>query len=494
MLKNGLYNFAGSFIRLLLGVLAIPLLIRLLGVEEYGLWMLVSAVMGVVTLAEAGLPISTIALVSRDIGAEDSVGISQTLTVISLSMLVLATIAAAGLWLAAANIVSLFPTLTLAQQAAATQSLQIGGLVVGAQLLQQIIIGVEQAYQQYALSNLCITIQAFLTNTGLLVVAWIGGQTLEMIQWQAITTTFMLALHICLGWSILRGKKIRPRWDSMKARVAIQFSIQAWVASFGSALFSRFDRLLVGGLLGPTVLGVYGAITTITAQINTLSALPVQPLLPALSRSVQGEPGSEDSSKEDQAEIRHQVQQAFQINTILALGMGAGLAVFTPLVIYALLPGTVPAEYHWAFYAATIIYALYSLNAVGYYTLLSVNAVTTCMAVQLAAGVLAMSMIGLLGGSFGLLGAIIGNAGYWLVGLLTYYGMNQLGIRFRMWFSWMQTPFLGFIAVVLVSTFLQDEIISRSILVSVFALFLCWWFVSRQETLPQLTIQRLIRR
>jgi Polysaccharide biosynthesis protein len=68
MLKNGFYNAAAGAVRVGLAILTIPVLIRLMGVEEYGLWALASAIVGIVTLAEAGLSTATTVFVSQDLG------------------------------------------------------------------------------------------------------------------------------------------------------------------------------------------------------------------------------------------------------------------------------------------------------------------------------------------------------------------------------------------------------------------------------------------
>jgi hypothetical protein len=51
-LKNGFYNTVAGIIRIGLAILTIPLLIRLIGIEEYGLWTLASTVIIVVSVTK----------------------------------------------------------------------------------------------------------------------------------------------------------------------------------------------------------------------------------------------------------------------------------------------------------------------------------------------------------------------------------------------------------------------------------------------------------
>ena len=65
MIRNGLYNLIGGVVRVFSITFTTPLLIRFMGLENYGLWALVSSVVGLVTLAEAGLSTGMIVTVQR---------------------------------------------------------------------------------------------------------------------------------------------------------------------------------------------------------------------------------------------------------------------------------------------------------------------------------------------------------------------------------------------------------------------------------------------
>jgi O-antigen/teichoic acid export membrane protein len=94
VIKNGLYNVISSVIRGGIGIITIPLLIRSLGVEEYGLWTLAYALVGTVALMEGGLSTATTVFVSQDLSKEDNNELLQTLTIVLISTLFLSSVAA----------------------------------------------------------------------------------------------------------------------------------------------------------------------------------------------------------------------------------------------------------------------------------------------------------------------------------------------------------------------------------------------------------------
>jgi O-antigen/teichoic acid export membrane protein len=446
LLKNGFYNILAGAIRIGLFVLTIPVLIRLMGIEAYGVWTLAYSVLGMVTLAEAGLSVATTVFVSQDLRKEETDSLSKTLTITFGAILILSTFSLFAIYFSAQPIVSLFPKIDQAQKLVLMQALQIGGIVVWVQLIQRTLVGVEQAYQSYGLINLLSTIQSMLLSLGMLVVASLGGRTVALMQWQAVASFIVLLGHVWLVRHLTRDIKLHIRWEQKRSLEIAKYSLLTWFSSLGGMLFLRGDRLIVGALLGSTTLGIYATVTDITGQINYFSALPVQPLLPTLS----GINTKLDIYKD---KIQQQIKQAVVINIVIALGLGTILFTLAPLVMQLMLGNTVDHENILGFRIATIIYSLYSLNAVGYYVLFSINEVKKSLLISLSSGTLALILIAIGASRFGLIGAMLGNAGYLGVWLLTFFSMKYLNIKIKTWATWFQFPVICFLAFNLIAFF-----------------------------------------
>lgn len=218
MLKNGFFNLAGSVIRLGLAVVMIPLLIHLIGVDEYGLWTLVNATLSMAALAEGGLSISTTYFLSADLAADDNVAISETMSISVLTMLILATLMAGFLLISADRIAAIFSQLSPQDRAAAAAAIRIGSVVVWARLLQQVLFGPIQAMQRYGLFSLISTAQAVVSSVVLVAIAYAGGRTVQMtIGLSVVTCLFLFILAVVVIW-LLRGRNLRPRFSRRKFR------------------------------------------------------------------------------------------------------------------------------------------------------------------------------------------------------------------------------------------------------------------------------------
>lgn len=446
--RNGFYNTFAGVIRIGLAILTIPLLMRLIGIEEYGLWTLASTIILVVTLAEAGLSTATTVFVSQDLGKEDFEGLSQTLTVTVGGILILATFAAMSLYFTADTIISLFSKLEKSQHIVAVHSLQIGSLVVWSRLLQHILIGVEQAYQNYGLLNILNTIQYFSLSFGLVIVAWLGGKTVELMQWQAISSMLILIGHIWLVRSLIGKNFLRPTWNYDKVLAIANYSFTIWLLTLGTALFSRGDRLIVGYCLGSENLGIYGGVTEVASAINSLSSLPVQPLVPILSNYSRNHNISH-------AELTQKVKQSIEINTFFALGSAAFLLIISPLIVQLMFANSSGNSTLIALKMAVVIYGLFSLNATGFYILIS-TAPKMVMIIQLISGFFALILIFIGANKFGLLGAIAGNVGFLLTWLMIFLGLKLLKIPNLLWLKSSSFLLLWFMVCILGNLFISQ--------------------------------------
>lgn len=443
MLKNGLYNIVGGILRAGLTFLTIPALIRVIGIEEYGVWTLVSTVIGVVGLAEAGLTVSTTVFLSRDIAKNDTEGISQTLTVITVAMLSLASLAALILWMGSPHIIQLFPDLALHHSASALPAIELGAVVLWAKLMQQVMVGIEQAYQCYGLINLINLFQVSLTNLGMIAIALLGGRTLALMQWQVLTNIVLLSIHVLVAWSRVHKLKPQFRWSNSRGLEIVRYSAATWLTSLGTALFQQGDRVIIGSILDPKLLGVYAAITSVTIQINSFSAAAIQPLLPRLSGLLEG----------SRTQLELQIKRAFQVNVVFVLGLGGALFILTPILISILFGKAATDEYALAFRTATVVYSLYSVNAVGYYILLGSGAANVSMVINIISGALALLLI-FIGAKLGnLTGAIAGNIGYATSLLFIFFGMKRLDIPVKKWFSWLHPAEILLLSISLLSKF-----------------------------------------
>ncbi|MCM0593365.1 MAG: oligosaccharide flippase family protein [Gloeotrichia echinulata DEX184] len=440
MLKNGLYNVIPGLFRAGLSFISIPVLIRLMGLEEYGVWALVSSVLSFIVLAEAGLPVSATVFVSQDLAKKDEKGLSQTLTIIVGAMLLLASIAALLLGIGAEALASCFPKLETFQQQRVVQAIQVGVIAVWAQLLQQCFIGIEQAYQQYKFMSALTTVQWIFLTVGWMALAWSGGRAVALAQWQVLVSVATLLGHIWIIALLTKKQNIRLLWNPQRGIEILNYSLISWITTLGRALFTRGDRLIVGSLLGSSQLAIYATMLDFASATISFSALAVHPLIPAISNLV-----VENNS--NKALLRDKVKKAIKINVLVAITIGSVILICGTLIIKFVIPESFNFTNVKIFQISVLIATLTALNAPGYLILFTTKDVAISAFNQLFFGVLSLGLIAIGSVQFGLLGAVLGNIGYIGTLILPVVAMKKLNIPLYLLFSWLAIPVFLFLII-----------------------------------------------
>jgi O-antigen/teichoic acid export membrane protein len=475
LLKHGIYNLAGGVVRIGAGIAVIPILIRSLGLEEYGLWTLASSILGVVLLAEGGLSTATTVFVSQDLTKKDN-SLSETITVSLVAMFVLAGLAVLVLYLCSGFVTSWYPALSNFQSITLFHSLQVGAFVVWCKLFQQVFIGIEQAYQRYDLINIIGTISSILTSLGMAVVVLSSGKTLQIMQYQLLVSALLLLIHFYLVSQLVKGAGIKFQLTLSKALEIGKYSLMMWITSIGGVLFTRVDRLVIGSILGSAYLGVYSTITDIASQINSISAMAVQPMISSLSN----EPDIKSTS------TQRKVNRYLLANLYISLVLGLVLITFSPLILSVLLKQNIVDinhNYTVAFRLGVLIYSLYSVNSSSYYVLLGTKQVGKCSTISLFVGSVSLILIYFGAVNFGLVGAILGNAGFLGIYAFTFASMTSVGIPFNEYFRDLMYPVLGMISTSAILVFGSLNISISILLSSVFLVTISFWVKTKIDKL-----------
>ena len=228
------------------------------------------------------------------------------------------------------------------------------------------------------------------------------------------------------------------------------------------------------------------AITNITTQINVLSSLPVQPLVPIVSNYLATEGlGGEG--------LKQRVKSALQLNGVVSLGMGVILFSFAPMLLSFLVGKGLTDESVTLFRTATVIYSLYSLNAVGYYLLFGLNQVAVCMKINLLSGLFSLLLIYLGTMNFGILGAIVGNIGYLGSLYLATTGLGKVNISMASWLQWLYVPLLWFATALIMSIFIKSDFILTTLFCTLQCMLLsAWYFKSSGMTISRFTARNRV--
>lgn len=469
MLRDGLYNVSGQAVRGAVSLITLPFLVRFLGIREYGIWSLAYAVLALFTMGEAGFSVAATVFLSKDLASHEPDEAGRTLTFVLAGSIVVSVALGLLLWLFGALLSRSLIAFEAAERAEAEQALRIAGLAIFFYILQRALVGIEQAFDRYRVVNTLDVLQSLLSNCGLLAVTIFGGKALAMMKWQAFAWALLTVAHCWFVFRLLHERRLGFKWSIGKAAQVLRFSIAAWASALGSVAFGQCDRLIVGGILGAPLLGIYSAVTNVTSKINSFSGTAVQPLVPSLSRDVAMK-----------VPFEGRIRQAVQVNALIAMEAGIFLFVLADWVMRVIVPGSATPLNILGLQVTAVIYSLYSLNAPGYFILFSMGKAQTNAVIVLLSALISLVLIFVGARNFGLLGALIGNAGYIGISFMTILSLRSFGISIRRYVMWIAFPLTGFSIAMVVGLTLGGHLLWRAAFLVVSGGVALLWFLRDQ--------------
>jgi O-antigen/teichoic acid export membrane protein len=370
-----------------------PVLIRELGVEQFGVWIFittVAAIGGVVTL---GMAPATTRFVSVGIAHAGKIAPDRVIATTLLITCVGAS-AYALITFAAAPILTAGAIHTSRTDAEGVETVRFAGLLT---LVQQVDLlfaaalkGMER-FRTAALLELGSKLIALLAMVG----AVLAFSTLNALLVAAILGTLAGALTkgltVCKvsSWSIQTS--IAGPTDLKEIAI---FGLWTSVHGLGGLLFQHLDRVLLLLFLGPGALTIFVVALQFCQLIHALPAAALSVLLPRMSQMTIANSGAVASA----------TRRAYRFNAAIVALIALPILGFSESLLDIWLDGAFTTNDQYFMIALGAAYVILGLNVAPHYILLAfgkaryVSALSLLSALAAAAGtVILIPMLGLLG-------------------------------------------------------------------------------------------------
>lgn len=265
-------------------VLTTPIFTRELGMDGFGIFALISTLLGMNGLAAFGLADATTKFVAEQSGQQvrtKLVPIIQTSCALYLALSVLSGLAA--YFLASGLIDHLFHIDAVWRDQAIT-SVEIGALAFALRILESFFSSISLGYSRYDLIS---------KVDSMIGVILIGVQSLLLLNGYGI-----VALTVCIAAATACATVVKlviakrllgditaffPRLHASQTRRLMEFSFFTWLQSINQILGSQMDRLLVASLLSTQALSYYVVCTRIASLVQILPAKATSFIFPLVS-------------------------------------------------------------------------------------------------------------------------------------------------------------------------------------------------------------------
>ena len=421
---NSLWSIAGWFGALLVGFIASPILIQLLGRDQYGLMALLNTIVAPMGLLDFGIGEATVKYVAESIGKKDYVAAGKHVRSTLMFNLSVGILGGVVIVLLADFLVTSVFKIPVQSQDLARHCLFWVALSWCMTQSRQTFMGLVISLQRYKILTAGTLISQSMTTLAGLAALFLGGTLLDLVRAQAIVTVLAGLSWMLVARRLFPNVSFVPSFDKSSFRKTVGFGFWQMLSNVGGLLAQQSQRWLLGVLLPIATVGFYNVSFQLVAAVYSLTYKVGQVLFPAVSH-LQGQ------AREEQA-ARLTVQANWVLSTLAIAG-------FVPLFVFAndLLLLWVGAEFASnatvvlrIMVLATMMSCLFTLH---HFFLLGTARTNWLAAMAFAQGLVSFTVSALLIPRLGLVGAGWGMAS----GTFAHVTVLILMWRrlFRSWFS-----------------------------------------------------------
>ena len=271
ILSNSLSNLGGAVLPAVTMVFTLPILVRLLGVELYGVLTLVMAITGYFSVIDVNVTAGSTKYLA-EFNAKGQHDVANQ--VVNFGLIFyggIGLIGAVAIYLAGPQLVIWLMKSSAEHKVLAERVLQWAALGFLFGQLQSYLNSVPQALQRYDVSaRLEILFGVFVPVASVLAL-WLGFGLLGVVIMRVVCS----GLHCLLLFSCIRALMTDLQWTLPKLALVKQithFSAFSYLSKLAAMSHAHADKLIIGSLMGMSALTYYSVAAQIVGQVPHLTA------------------------------------------------------------------------------------------------------------------------------------------------------------------------------------------------------------------------------
>jgi O-antigen/teichoic acid export membrane protein len=283
--RNTLWNLLGSGAPMIVAVFCIPILLRGLGKERFGVLTLAWALIGYASLFDLGLGRALTQLVAQKLGAGEEHEIPRLAWT---SLLLMSLLGFAGTavifflspWLAGRGL-----NVPAALQTETLQSFRLLGVSLPFVITTAGLRGLLEAHQRFGLINALRVPMGVFTFVGPLLVLPFSQSLVPVVATLVAGRILAWAAHLVVCLRILPELRRSIKWDRAATGPLLRFGGWMTVTNVIGPLMITLDRFLIGALVSMTAVSYYATPYEVVTKFLQLPAALMGVMFPAFSAS-----------------------------------------------------------------------------------------------------------------------------------------------------------------------------------------------------------------
>jgi O-antigen/teichoic acid export membrane protein len=269
-IKNSTWSMVGAAANVFVGVVLSPYIVRLLGVERFGIWALVFTLLDYLWLFDLGLTPAIANLITRYLALRQFAKINEVINTATCYFLMLASLLWAITAIGASSLVRLF-NVPAAHRAEFSGLIVMTGMSWGLCVVLQMYTAALDAFQRFDLTNRVNMFCVVGRSTGYLIVLKAGGGLLEIGAVYVISQVVASLLHARNFISVFPSLRLSPRFVRRQVfRDILRYGIPAFFASGSTLILNQSAPMLIGHFLSSSFVGFFALPARLVQNVTDL--------------------------------------------------------------------------------------------------------------------------------------------------------------------------------------------------------------------------------
>jgi O-antigen/teichoic acid export membrane protein len=280
---NSIWNLAAYVFAIVVGILAVPIYIHMLGLGHYGIVVILNSMLAPIGLLNLSFGEATIKYVAESLGRGDTKTAGAYVRTTLLFNLVggligMVLIAVLAKWLA-----TMVFNIDPADQQVAQAAFYWVALGWFVSEIAGTYVAIPTALQRYRIVAIGNSLSNSIATIVGLVAVVLGGDVLTLVQ-----TRVIWGILVLIGWAIaarrlLPGVPLLPGWDRVAFRRSARYGFWQTVAGIGGVFANQTDKFILGVYLTTASVGMYNIAQTIQTTVYSAIYKLSEVLFPAIS-------------------------------------------------------------------------------------------------------------------------------------------------------------------------------------------------------------------
>ena len=397
----------------LLLFIATPYLLRSLGAEGFGFWMLFSGTLGFGVAVNSGTSIAIIKQISA------CIGLSERKEINSIVCKSLAVAIYGGGVLAAIifTIFGFFGELLFSRMGDPHIIFMTGffcAILIWVEQIDNVFGSTLKGAEKFSYAARIELVGKALQITSVVIAALIFKDVLVLYQFFLFFGVIRLLLKMWLVRALLEVVSFTPNFFGLHNTIHI--AKWGWVQGIGGLFFGTIDRMLIGGFLGASSLTSYSIATQLAVQIHAIPSAFFGVVFPRISREL---------SDDKNYSIRQIAKLTILGNIILSTFLALALLVYGENIIMLWVGVSQAEDSGLVFKCLIIAYWLLSINVAPHFLMLGIGRYRFLSLSNIVAGIVSLMLMCMLIQEFELIGVGIARIAYGIIIFINCFSLYE---------------------------------------------------------------------